>query len=368
MLSIFTPFRVSGVLALLTLATGGLQAQIDSNKSSGQPDPRPFATRFQPFVDDHALAGAVFLVATRDKILDEESVGYSDLEAKKPISPDNEFWIASMTKPFTATALMMLVDEGKVNIDDPVEKYLPEFKGLMVKSPNGTPPVPANHPILVREILSHTSGMSNVSDHGAGPLVERTHIYAKAPLENQPGTKFAYVNAGINTVGRIVEVASGIPYEQFLQERILTPLGMTDTTFFPDASQLARLANTYQESPDKHGLVKLLGPLTPVPGKPRWPVFPAGGLFSTAADLLKFYRMLLEGGAYEGKRYLSEASLAVMTKAYTTPVTGGSYGLGMMITPTRFRARRRFQNENDDPAARGIGGNFPRSAGRTDPR
>ena len=321
---------------ILSLGLCELLAQTVPSNSSEHPDPRPFAPKFQPYVDNHTLSGAVFLVASRDAILDEEIVGYADLDTKKTMSADAEFWIASMTKPLTATALMMLVDEGKVSVDDPVEKYLPEFKGLMVKDPQGGPSVPPVHPILLREILSHTSGMSNLPDRFAGPLSERVAGYAKADLGTQPGSKFLYVNAGINTVGRIVEVVSGMPYEQFLQERLLTPLGMTDTTFWPNDGQLARLASSYKVGPAGKGLVKTISPLTPIPGKPRFYAFPAGGLFSAAPDLLKFCRMLLRGGLSDGKRYLSETAIATMTKAYTTPATGGSYGLAWMISPKGF--------------------------------
>jgi len=127
-----------------------------------------------------------------------------------------------------------------------------------------------------------------------------------------------------------------MPYEKFMQERIFTPLGMNDTTFQPDAAQMERLASSYFEAPDKNGLVKGMSPLLPRPGKPLLPPMPAGGLFSTAADLLKFCRMMLQGGVYDGKRYLTEASLAAMTKACTTPATGGSYGLGWMIASNGF--------------------------------
>jgi CubicO group peptidase (beta-lactamase class C family) len=117
----------------------------------------PFAKVFQPFLDDHSMAGAVFLVADRTKVLDEETIGYADLATKRPMRTNQEFWIASMSKSFAGTALMMLVDEGKVKIDDPVEKYLPEFRNLMVQTPSGL--VAANHPILVREILSHPASI-----------------------------------------------------------------------------------------------------------------------------------------------------------------------------------------------------------------
>lgn len=322
--------------ALLVLSLCGLHAQAVPAPVSASTSPHPFASVFQPLVDNHVMAGAVFLIANKDQVLDEETVGYADIEANKPMSTHNEFWIASMTKPLTAVALMMLVDEGKVSIDDPVEKYLPEFKGQMVQGPSGGPPVAASHPILIREILSHTSGMPNLPDDFATPLAERVKGYGHTPLASQPGTKFVYVNAGINTVGRIVEVVSGKPYEQFLQERILTPLGMTDTTFWPSEKQLARLASAYQATPDGKGLLKAPRPLTPLPGEPRLFAFPAGGLFSTAEDMLKFCRMMLQGGTYKGKRYISPQSIASMTRAYTTPATGGSYGLGWMITSNAF--------------------------------
>ena len=312
--------------ALVAVAQPGLAAA-----ASG-----PFASKFQVWVNNHAMAGAVFLVATKEKILDEEAVGYSDLATKTPMSIDDEFWIASMTKPITAAALMMLVDEGKVSIDDPVEKYLPEFKGQMVEGANGGPPLPPTHPILIREILSHTSGLANLPDDLTLPLSQRVSSYAHSLLETQPGTHFRYVNAGINTVGRIIEVVSGMPYEKFVQERILIPLGMSDTTFWPDAGQITRLAAAYQEAPDNTGLEKVANPFVPDPGKPRVYVLPAGGLFSTAADLLKFCRMMLQQGVFEGKRYLSQSSVAAMTKLYTTPTTGGSYGLAWMISPNSF--------------------------------
>ena len=330
------PLLLIGLLGLSSVVPFQLRAQ-SAPTSTGQSNPHPFAAKFQPFVDNHTLAGAVCLVATKDKILDEEAIGYADLETKKPMAFDNEFWIASMTKPMTATALMMLVDEGKVKIDDPVENYLPEFKGLKVGASKDEPPVPANHPILVREILSHTSGMANLPERPIpGTLALHVQSYSESPLGAQPGTHFLYSNANINIAGRIVEVVSGMPYERFMQERIFTPLGMSDTTFQLDAAQMERLASSYLESPDKNGLVKGMSPLLPRLGKPWLPPMPAGGLFSTAADLLKFCRMMLQGGVADGKRYLSVVSLAAMTKAYTTPATGGSYGLGWMIAPNGF--------------------------------
>ncbi len=200
-----------------------------------QPD--PIEAYLQPLVNDHTFAGAVTLVATKDRTVYLKPIGNRDLASKTPMTPDAMFWIASTSKPMTATAVMMLVDEGKINLNDPVEKYLPEFKGQMVRvtnpaSPTSTqgatgsnaPPqlVPAAHPILVREILSHTSGLPFRSFKQFGaldllPLKDAVRSFASEPLLFQPGTSYSYSNEGIGTAARIIEVVTGMPYEQFMQ-------------------------------------------------------------------------------------------------------------------------------------------------------
>ena len=175
-----------------------------------------------------------------------------DVAAKRPMRTDCLFWIASMSKPMTATGLMMLVDEGRVSLDDPVEKYLPEFQGQMLaveQSPDHVLLKRPAHPITVREVLSHTSGLPFMSriEHKIDTytLSEAAISYALTPLTYQPGTKHVYSNAGINTAGRIIEVVSGMPYEEFMEKRLFQPLGMSDTTFWPNQEQLARLAKSY---------------------------------------------------------------------------------------------------------------------------
>jgi CubicO group peptidase (beta-lactamase class C family) len=306
--------------------------------AADEPAPsRSIAAALQPFVDRHALAGAVTLAADRDKVLSLEAVGYADVAAKTPMHTDALFWIASQSKPVTAAALMMLVDEGKVRLDDPVEKYLPEFKDVWLAAERGRDHVllrRPRHPITVREILSHTSGMpfkSAVEEPTLDllPLANAVRSYALTPLQYEPGTKYQYSNAGINTAGRIVEVASGMPYEVFLQRRLFDPLGMKDTTFRPTAEQLKRLAKSYKPDAGKTGLeettvTQLRYPLD-APG--RQPV-PAGGLFSTAADVGRFCQMVLSGGALRGKRYLSEAAVKEMTSKQTSDALQEAYGLG----------------------------------------
>jgi len=204
----------------------------------------------QPFVDRHALAGAVALVADKEKVLTVEAVGFADIAAGKAMTSDAIFWIASQTKPMTATAVMMLVDEGKVALDDPVEKYLPEFKGQMVVAEKDDAHMllrKPTHPITVREVLSHMSGLPFSSaiekptrDGLSRPAAVRS--YAMTPLQTEPGTAYQYSNAGINTAARIIEVVSKQTYEDFMQQRLFTPLGMKDTTFWPNEEQAKRVA------------------------------------------------------------------------------------------------------------------------------
>ncbi len=297
------------------------------------------AASLQPFVDSHALAGAVTLVASKDAVLATQAVGCSDLAAKTPMAPDDLFWIASMSKPMTAAALMMLVDEGKVDVEADVAKYLPEFNGQMLVAEHTDERTvlrkPA-HPIKVREILSHTSGLPFMSRLEPGrvdtmSLREAVISYAMTPLKTEPGSAYDYSNAGINTAGRIVEVVSGMPYEEFMQQRLFAPLGMKDTTLWPSEEQLKRLAKSYKPNAEKNGLEEIrISQLTyPLSDHHRGPS-PAGGYFSTAADMAQFGRMILAGGTFLGHRYLSEAAIKTMTSKQTGALPNG-YGFGWSV-------------------------------------
>src|SRR5436190_3568763 len=295
------------------------------------------AAALKPFIDRHVLAGAVTLVATKDKVLSHEAVGFMDLRAQLPMRPDALFWIASQSKPITATAVMMLVDEGKLTLDDPVEKYLPEFKGLMVVSEQDPSHVLLRkpvHPVTIRNVLSHTSGMKFSSPMeqptlDALTLKDAVRSYAMMPLQTEPDAKYQYSNAGINTAARILEVVSGLKYEDFMQKRLFDPLGMKDTTFWPNDEQVARLAKPYKPNAAKDDLVETtISQLTyPLTDRRRQPM-PAGGLFSTATDVARFCQMLLSGGELDGKRYVSETSLKEMTKKQTAEALKDGYGLG----------------------------------------
>jgi CubicO group peptidase (beta-lactamase class C family) len=293
----------------------------------------------QPFIENHTLAGAVTLVASQDKILDVETTGYADLATRQQMQPDSLFWIASMSKPFTATALMMLVDEGKVKVDDPVEKYLPEFKGQWLAVERDNEHVllkPPPRPITVHDILTHTSGLHPMSAMEKPtldlfPLVAGARSYAMTPLDFAPGTKYQYANAGINTAGRIIEVVSGVPYAEFLQTRIFDPLGLKDTTFWPTAEQIQRLAKSYKSDMKAKELVET--PISqlryPLDDHTRQPM-PAGGLFSTARDTARFCQMVLNGGVLDGKRYLSADAVRQMTTIQTGDLPQ-TYGFGWSV-------------------------------------
>lgn len=291
------------VSAMCTAQAGQMDTRSKLPAATGIGD---MAAVLQPFVDRHELAGAVILVASKDKVLSLDTVGFADIAAHKQMQTDSLFWIASQSKPMTVTAMMMLVDEGKVCLDDPVEKYLPEFKGQMLVAEHDdahTLLKKPSHPITVREILSHTSGLPFMSrvEHKIDTysLREAAISYALTPLKFEPGTKYDYSNAGINTAGRIIEVVSGMPYEEFMAKRLFKPLGMKDTTFWPTASQIERLAKSYEPNAAKSGLQEIpIGQLTyPLTDRKRGPS-PAGGFFSTATDISIFCRMILNGGVY----------------------------------------------------------------------
>jgi CubicO group peptidase (beta-lactamase class C family) len=308
-----------------------------SAEDFASPPPKNIAEVLQPYVDNHQLAGAVTLVADKDKVLSLEAIGYADASASRSMLIDAIFWIASMSKPITASALMMLVDEGKVKLDDPVEKYLPEFKDLKVAAEKGQDPKQLRqptHPITVREILSHTSGLPFGSPQERPtidvlPLKDAVASYPKMPLLFQPGADYKYSNAGINTAGRIIEVVSGMAYEDFLDKRLFGPLGMKDTTFWPSEAQLKRLAKSYKAGKDKKSLEEttigaLKHPLSD--RKQRYPC-PGGGLFSTASDCGIFCQMLLNGGVHQGTRILSDAAVKEIAKRQTAKDIKTSYGL-----------------------------------------
>lgn len=302
------------------------------------------------FVDNKTVAGVVTLVARGNDIAEFDAQGMADIEANRPMRKDTIFQIMSMTKPVTAIGIMMLAEEGKLSLRDPVELYLPEFKDLRVRTTTGPDAarigVP-EHAITIRDLLTHTAGMTDAAPSAIAeyqhsmtvPLDEVVRQLAKEPLLFQPGTEWSYSSAGIEILGRIIEVCSGQKYEDFITDRILRPLGMKDSFFFPPADKTDRIAMVYV---GKDGsLVRASGSI--LGGDPakyrKGSVFsaPGWGLYSTAEDLLHLYRMMLGGGMYEGKRYLSPFSVHLMTEPHTSEIAskgwmrGSDYGLAWEV-------------------------------------
>ena len=247
-------------------------------------------TAIQAAIANNDVAGAVTVVVTKDKVLHLETSGFADVAAKRPMQPDTLFWIASMTKPVTGVAILMLQDEGKLSVTDPVAKYLPEFADL--KTPSGKP---AN--LTITQILTHTSGLGEATGAAAQQartLADLVPLWLAAPMQYEPGEKWKYTQSGINAAARIVEVVSGMTFDVFVQKRIFDPLGMTSTTFYPTDEQRARLATAYAKNKDT-GALDSVPPRADFGPRDR-PPQGNGGLYSTAPDYARFCQMLLGGG------------------------------------------------------------------------
>ena len=300
------------------------------------PDEQPAVTAFalQHFVDEDQISGAVTVVVGPDGIIAWEAFGLADIAKKRSMGKDSMFWIASMTKPMTALAVMMLVEEGKVKLDDPLEKYVPEFKGIQVKTAQGL--VAPQRPVTVKDLLTHVSGIDTATATPPNtpidtmPFAEMCAAYAKKPLTDQPGAKWTYNNNAINLLGRVIEVASGKAYADFMQERLFDPLDMPNTTFWPTPDHLDVLAKPYSKDKQTGALVEAKNSrfTEPLHDLKRTP-FPAGGLYSCAKDLGKLYQMLLNDGQLNGKRYLKAATLKQMTTNQLGDLPKVSFAPGM---------------------------------------
>ena len=267
----------------------------------------------QEMVAKNEVSGAVTVVVTKDKVLHLESTGLADVAARRPMTPETLFWIASMTKPITGTAVLMLQDEGKLNVADPVAKYLPEFANL--KTPSGKP---AN--LTLTQILTHTSGLGEATGPAAQKaktLADLVPVWLAAPMQYEPGAKWSYTQSGINAAARIVEVVSGMTFDAFLQERLFAPLGMKDTTFYPTDAQRLRLVTGYAKDKNS-GALSAVPPRDGYEGIRSRPPQGNGGLYSTPRDYARFCQMLLAGGTIAGHRLVSAEAM----KFLNTPQTG----------------------------------------------
>lgn len=298
-------------------------------------------TAVQHEIDDKRIAGAVTMVVRHGRVAWFKSQGMMDREAGKAMQSDAMFRICSMTKPITSVAVMMLYEEGRFLLDDPVSKYLPEFKNpkVLVKPAKGEPySIPATKEITIRDLLRHTSGITYQWNEDLGPMYESAGVasgllqydgtigdsvkhLAGLPLLFNPGDKFEY-SLGLDVLGRLVEVVSGKPLDEFFRTRIFEPLGMKDTYFFPPDNKVDRLATAYTYYPDK-GLNRF--PDSPIkegsfvysadyPSRGPKKLFSGGaGLVSTAMDYARFCQMMLDGGKVGNTRLLSRKSVELMT-------------------------------------------------------
>jgi len=337
------------------------------------------------------MTGAVAVVARKGKIAHVTAKGVMDLETKQPVTPATMFRVASMTKPVTSVAIMMMIEEGKIRLNDPVSRYIPEFKGQKVAvaapaAPRGestaapatgargeapaaaggargdgaggrggrgnAPPnfttVAATREITIKDLLTHTSGlasgqMSNstvqaIARKQGEKLADYIPRLGTTTLEFQPGSRWAYsAQAGHDTLGRIVEIASGMPLNDFFQKRIFEPLGMKDITFWPSQSQWPRVASVYTRG--ANGLTKNNNPN----GMSSEVYFMgSGGLISTAEDYIPFGVMLANGGELNGKRILGKKTVEMFRSAHipdTLPgrAAGEGYGLGVRVVTNHLR-------------------------------
>jgi CubicO group peptidase (beta-lactamase class C family) len=334
------------LLRALFLVALALPASAVAAKDESPASPEVTAA-LQPYLDSYKLAGAIGVIADKTgKIHHENLLGFADVEAKKPITEDNVFWIASMSKMFAGASIMMLVDEGKASLDDPVTKFIPQLEKGMVVAEQDTNHVllrPLARPVTIRHLLSHTSGLTGMSElqkttgSDSAPLKARALSSVTGPLQWQPGEKYQYGNQGMNIAARVVEIASGMAYENFLQKRFFDPLGMTETTFWPDEAQIARLAGAYGPNKEKSGYARGGIAFLTKPYGDRVHRFPeaAGGLFSTTRDILRYGLLLANDGELDGKRYLTRAAMDELRKEQTGE-TKVNYSLGYHLRNGMF--------------------------------
>jgi CubicO group peptidase (beta-lactamase class C family) len=268
--------------------------------------------RLRSLVNEGSIAGAVTLVARNGKVFNLEAVGFQDLESRKAMRTDTIFDVRSVTKVVTAIGIMTLVEEGKLTLNDPIEKYLPEFK---TASRNTTDSITIHH------LLTHTSGLpaarpteiENITITRDRSLAEVVALLAKQEPEFAPGTQFRYTSGGFAILGRIIEVVSEKPYEQFVKERIFDPLGMRDSFFFIPAEKRARVATIYRR---QNGKLEKWQEIDEYTKRAKYSA-PEFGMYSTAQDLAALCQMMLNDGTFKRRRILSSLSVAVMTSNHT---------------------------------------------------
>ena len=351
----------SAVFILLTLPLGAASIRGTKPEELGLSSERlqRIHETVQRHIDAHDISGAVTLVARKGRIGHFEAHGVKDLESKKPMTTDALFWIASMSKPVTGAAILMLLEEGKVRLNDPVSKFIPEFKGMKVavmqEGPAPYYTIPASREITIQDLLTHVSGLvsgSPASRAEAAKIAKKTGErladfiprLGSTPLDFQPGSRWSYSPlAAFDTLGRVVEIVSGQTFEQFLRQRIFDPLGMKDTLFHPAGDRLPRVVTIYHRAGD--ALQKV--------DTPNWVASPnyysgAGGLMASAEDYLQFAQMLLDGQV-NGKRLLSPKTVELMASIFAPDTLPGrsrgrSFGLSVQVVNDPVAANYRVSS------------------------
>jgi len=339
-----------GVLFLNVLALGqDLPAAKPESVGLSSDRLERIATAVQHDIDDKRIAGAVTLVVRHGKVAWFKAQGMSDREAAKTMPTDAMFRICSMTKPITSVAVMMLYEEGKFLLDDPVSKYLPEFKNpkVLVKPASGaTYTIPATKEITIRDLLRHTSGITYQWNDDLGPTYEKADVasgllqfdgtiadnvkhLAALPLLFNPGDRFEY-SLGVDVLGRLVELVSGKPLDEFFRTRIFEPVGMKDTYFFPPENKLNRLATAYTFYPIREGSFVYSADY---PSRGPKKLFSGGaGLVSTAMDYARLCQMMLDDGKVGNTRVLSRKSVELMTHDQLGKIAADmGFGLGFGV-------------------------------------
>lgn len=284
-------------------------------------------------VEQGRVAGCSFLVAHKGEVVYRKAFGYADLESKRPFTTEELCMIASVSKPFLASVLMVLIEQGKLKLDDPVEKYLPEFKGKRVEGSQS----PAR-PMTIRQLLSHTAGFWGNNRNTTSekmelirnferPLAEAVKLIAEYDLEYEPGTKYIYTGTGYCVAGRVAEVALGQSLEEIAQDALFRPLGLNRTTFLPSKEVRKTMPTTYQWRRQSGKLQKAREQPSTTEIDLRF-ILPGGSLFSTMDEMAVFGQMYLNDGVYNGKRILSEASVAEMRRLQVPEERPRAYGLG----------------------------------------